>query len=100
MSIFKKTEKLSQSIASINELELKPLYHLLQLVASTSLLSDSSSVPPTAQEAEFLASFDENVTSGAKYILEKALYSTLNPDKLNNGLIEMGVCNIILLLSL
>ena len=91
-NIFKRTEKLSQSIALINELELKQLYHLLQLIVTSSLLTTGSSPEISAQETEFLSSFGENVTSGVKYILEKALYSTLNPEKLNHGLIEMGVC--------
>ncbi len=88
--VFKKTEKLSKAVQLINELELKTLYRLLQILSS-SLLIQASSTDQNVQQMEFLASFDENVTSGAKFILEKALYSTLNPDKLYNGLIEMNV---------
>jgi hypothetical protein len=83
MSAFKKTEKLSKAVSLINELELKSLYYLLQII----LLSDTFS----RKESEFVSSFDEQVVSAIKYIMEKALYLTLKPEKLYNGLIELEV---------
>lgn len=82
---FKKTEKLSRAIASINELEQKTLYHVLRIVLS-------SSTPPTRKETEFLKSVNnEDAISGIKYVFESALYLSMNPDKLYNGLLEVDL---------
>jgi hypothetical protein len=86
---FKRTEKLSQSISLINDLELKTLYQLLHVVVLST--SSSSNTILSHKENEFLSSFDEQVLSGVKYIFETALYTSMNPDKLYNGLIELDM---------
>ena len=80
---FKKTEKLSQAISAVNELELKTLFHVLKI-----LLSPVQS----KKENEFIQSLNnEQAISGIKYVFESALYSSMNPDKLYNGLLDLDV---------